>query len=137
LLSSNHSEPARRAAAALLAAALTAACAGTPALAQQAEVRMLVQSSPLAGFRYYDAKQVWDDMQVGDTLSLVREPFNAYDANAVRVEWRGRKLGYVPRRQNAALAWGLDRGTPLRARVSRLDDHPNPARRIEFEVYIE
>ena len=25
----------------------------------------------------------------------------------------------------------------LRARVSRLDDHPNPARRIEFEVYIE
>ena len=40
-------------------------------------------------------------------------------------------------RQNAALAWGLDRGTQLRARVSRLDDHPNPARRIEFEVYIE
>ena len=53
------------------------------------------------------------------------------------LQWRGRKLGYVPRRENAALAWGLDRGTELRARVSRLSDHPNPARRIEFEVYIE
>ena len=74
---------------------------------------------------------------MGDTLSLVREPANAYDPRAVRVEWRGRKLGYVPRRDNAALAWGLDRGAALRARVSRLAQHPNPARRIEFEVYIE
>ncbi len=60
-----------------------------------------------------------------------------HDANAVRIDWRGRRLGYVPRRENAAVAWGLDRGAPLRARVSRLAEHPNPARRIEFEVYIE
>src|SRR5689334_23732236 len=33
-------------------------------------------------------------------LDLVREPENPHDANAVRVEWRGRKLGYVPRRDN-------------------------------------
>jgi len=62
---------------------------------------------------------------------------NPNDANAVRVDWRGRKLGYVPRRENAALAWGMDRGTPLRARVSRLVEHRNRARRIEFEVYLE
>ena len=68
---------------------------------------------------------------------VVREAQNPNDANAVRVDWRGRKLGYVPRRENAALAWGMDRGTPLRARVSRLVEHPNPARRIEFEVYLE
>jgi hypothetical protein len=76
-------------------------------------------------------------LQFGDALDLVREEDNPHDPNAVRVEWRGRKLGYVPRRQNAALAWGLDRGTPMRARVSRLTEHPNPARRIEFEVYLE
>jgi len=55
----------------------------------------------------------------------------------VRVEWRGRKLGYVPRAENAALAWAMDRGEPVRARVSRLAAHRNPRRRIEFEVYIE
>jgi hypothetical protein len=91
----------------------------------------------LAGYRYSEAAEVWPLVREGDALELVAEPGNAHDANAVRVEWRGRRLGYVPRRQNAALAWGLERGTPLRARVSRLVEHPNPARRIEFEVYIE
>ena len=100
-------------------------------------VQLLVQSSLLAGFRFGEAAAVMPLLQHGDALELVREQDNPHDPNAVRVEWRGRKLGYVPRRQNAALAWGLERGTPLRARVSRLEDHPNPARRIEFEVYIE
>lgn len=105
--------------------------------AQGQTVQLLVQSSPLAGFRYGEAADLWPRLQQGDALELVREADNPHDVNAVRVEWRGRKLGYVPRRENAAVAWGLDRGTPLRARVSRLAEHPNPARRIEFEVYIE
>ena len=100
-------------------------------------VQLLVQSSPLAGFRFAEAAAVMPELRHGDPLDLVREEENPYDPNAVRVEWRGRKLGYVPRRQNAAIAWGLDRGTQLRARVSRLAEHPNPARRIEFEIYIE
>lgn len=104
---------------------------------QEPRVQLLVQSSPLAGYRYGEGAEVWPLLREGDALALVPEPGNVHDANAVRVEWRGRKLGYVPRRENAALAWGLARGTPLRARVSRLVEHPNPARRIEFEVYIE
>jgi len=105
--------------------------------AQGQSVQLLVQSSPLAGFRYGEAAAVMPVLQRGDALELVRESGNPHDANAVRVEWRGRKLGYVPRRENAALAWGLDRGTPMRARISKLAEHPNPAKRIEFEVYIE
>lgn len=100
-------------------------------------IRLVVQSSPLAGFRYYEAGDVWQDMRVGDRLDLARELDNPHDANAVSVSWRGRKLGYVPRRENAALAWGLDRGESLEARVSRLAPHPNPARRVEFEVYVK
>jgi hypothetical protein len=100
-------------------------------------VQLLVQSSPLAGFRYGEGAELWPLLQVGDALELRREADNPHDASAVRVDWRGRKLGYVPRRHNAAIAWGLERGTPLRARVSRLTEHPNPARRIELEVYIE
>ena len=105
--------------------------------AQGQSVQFLVQSSPLAGFRYAEAAALMPMLQQGDALDLVREAGNPHDPNAVRVEWRGRKLGYVPRRENAALAWGLDRGTALRARISRLAEHANPARRIEFEVYIE
>ncbi len=117
----------------VLLACLLAASAG----AQGPSVRLLVQSSPLAGFRYHAAADVWEALRVGDRLELSREPDNAFDPKAIAVTWRGRKLGYVPRRQNAAIAWAMDRGEPLSARISRLRRHPNPARRVEFEVYIE
>jgi hypothetical protein len=107
------------------------------AWAQEASVRLLVQSSPLAGFRYHAAAEVWQELRIGDLLELQREPDNPHDANAVSVSWRGRKLGYLPRRENAAASWSLDRGQRLSARISRLAQHPNPARRIEVEVYAE
>ena len=108
-----------------------------PAEEKNARVRLLVQSSPLAGFRHGEATAVWPDLRAGDSLKLVRESDNAFDPNAVRVEWRGRMLGYVPRRDNAALAWALDRGETLHARINRAEWHPNPARRIAFEVFVE
>jgi hypothetical protein len=97
----------------------------------------VVQSSALAGFRHHAAAEAWDELRVGDVLTMERERDNPHDGNAISLSWRGRKLGYVPRRENAVLAWGLERGEPLRARISRLSQHPNPARRIEFEVYAE
>src|SRR5688572_11078167 len=121
----------------LASSLLCALLLATSAAAQEPGVRLLVQSSALAGFRYYAAAQAWPQLKVGDALELRREAHNPHDPNAVAVAWRGRKLGYVPRRENAALAWGLDRGAPLRARISRLAPHPNPARRLEFEVFME
>jgi hypothetical protein len=100
-------------------------------------ILLLVQNSPLAGLRHHAGAELWRELRVGERLELAREPRNPYDANAIAVLWRGRKLGYVPRSENAALAWGLDRGTPLRARVSAVVEHPNPARRVRFEVYVE
>ena len=114
-----------------------AVAAGARAQDAPGGVRLLVQSAPLAGFRYHAAEEVWHELRVGDALRLEREPDNPHDPNAIAVTWRGRKLGYVPRRDNATLAWGLDRGAPLQARISRLAPHPNPARRIEFEVFVE
>ncbi len=108
------------------------------ALAASAQtVKLLVQSSPLAGYRYAEAAQVWPELKVGDRLDLVREPDNPHDRNAVRVDWRGRKLGYVPRAENEALAWAMDRGETVSARISRLQAHRNPRLRIEFEVFVE
>ncbi|HET9043124.1 MAG TPA: HIRAN domain-containing protein [Burkholderiales bacterium] len=121
----------RRAALAGLAVLLAA---GT---LQAQTVKLLVQSSPLAGFRYAEASQVWSELRLGDALELVREPDNPHDRNAVRVDWRGRKLGYVPRAENEALAWAMDRGERVTGRISRLQPHPNPRLRIEFEVLVE
>ena len=106
------------------------------ALAQSSEYRMLVQSSPLAGFQYYQGKQLWNEIKVGDVLTLVREPANPHDSNAVRVEWRGQQLGYVPRRENRAVSMHMDRGGTVEARVSKLQEHRNPWQPVEFEVLV-
>ena len=103
--------------------------------AQAGSIRMLVQSSPLAGFDHYDATANFDAMKVGDALTLVREPDNAHDANAVRVEWHGVKLGYLPRRENRAVAIEMDKGGRIEARVARLRHHPNPRERLLIEVF--
>lgn len=117
----------------MLTALGVAAALGSP-LAAAAEALVVVQRSPLAGLRHYDAGGVWREMSPGDRLELVREPDNPYDANAVRIEWRGRKLGYLPRRDNTAVARQLDRGAALEARVSQLKENRNRSVRLEFEV---
>ena len=109
------------------------ACA-SPAVAQP--TRILVQSSPIAGFQFHEGKQLWDQLKVGDPLTLVREPDNSHDARAVRVEWNGHMLGYVPRAENDAVARQLDRGNRLEARIVRLTKHRDPWKRIEFEVFL-
>jgi hypothetical protein len=48
-----------------------------------------------------------------------------------------RQAGVCAEARNAALAWSLDRGEVLRPRISRLAPYPNPAHRVEFEVYFE
>ena len=97
---------------------------------------MLVQSSPLAGFQFYAGRASWDEMHEGDALTLMREPDNPHDANAVRVEWRGRKLGYLPRAENRAVAAEMDRGGRVAARIARLARHRDPWRRILVEVFV-
>jgi hypothetical protein len=118
-----------------LAGLIAAMPLATPLRAQQ--VRLLVQSSPLAGYNYHQAASVFADMRPGDALALVREPANPHDTNAIRVDWNGRTLGYVPRTRNSALAAALDEGAPITARVSRLQSNRNPRLRVEFEVYAE
>lgn len=101
-----------------------------------ASALLLVRSSPIAGFQFHAGEQVWRELRVGEPLALVREPANPHDANAVRVDWRGRVLGYVPRRDNRQVARQLDLGMALQARVSRLRESRNPWDRVEFEVVL-
>ena len=107
------------------------------AIAHAESVRILVQSSPLAGSQYYAVGEFWLQLQVGDRLELIREPDNRHDPKAIRVEWRGHQLGYVPRAENRALASAMDQGDKLVARIARLTEHANPWQRVAFEVFVE
>lgn len=108
---------------------------GSPSVAQ-AESHILLQDSPLAGFQFHRGKVVWADLHVGDRLNLVREPDNQHDSRAIRVEWRGQKLGYVPRRENADIARLMDNGARLEARITRLSESRDPWQRVRFEIIL-
>ena len=110
--------------------------AGTAAATEGATARIVVQHAPLAGFVYYDGQSVWDQMKIGDRLTLVREPANSHDANAVRLEWQGRMLGYVPRRDNSDLARQMDHGAPVEARITELRRAGKGRNRISYEIYV-
>ncbi len=113
--------------------ALLLALAG-PASAEA--IKILVQRSSLAGFQFYAGRELWDEMRIGDALSLVREPDNRHDANAIRVEWRGRRLGYLPRKENRAVAAEMDRGGKVEARIAGLNRHRDPWKRLLVEVFV-
>ncbi len=83
----------------------------------------------VAGLQFYDYAGI-DELTgeplipaAGDRLSLVREPENPHDPNAVEVWWRnGIRLGHLPRLVAAAVAGPLDAGVALRAYVAHGGD---------------
>lgn len=97
---------------------------------------ILLQQSPLAGFQYHQGPQLWAQLQPGQTLALVREPANPYDPRAVRIDWNGAKLGYLPRLDNAAASQLLDRGERLTARIADLAEDRDPWRRVAIAIYL-
>ena len=96
-------------------------------------MRLLVQSSPLAGFRYHAAAEVWQELRVGDALEL-----RARAGQSARRERGERVAGAAassatcrgartPRSRGASIA-----AQPLRARISRLAraSEPGAAHRV-------
>ena len=106
-----------------------------PAAATTPPPRHLIQRCPLAGFQHHDGEELWPYLTVGDSLELVREPGNPHDPNAIRIDWLGRKLGYIPRAENQAAARLLDEGKRLGARIGGLKKDDNPWRRVAVEVW--
>ncbi len=103
---------------------------------QRGQATLLIQSSPLAGSQFHDLAEVVSHIQVGDTLTLQRDSTNPHDSNAIQVLWQGHLLGFVPRRENKAVARAMDRGDPLVARVVALRPDESPWRRLRFEISV-
>lgn len=97
---------------------------------------ILIQESPVAGFQFHRGRAVWNLLAVGQSLRLVRELDNRFDARAVAVYWRDQQIGYVPRDANSAIAQMLDRGEKLSAVISQLRAARNPWRRVAFSVFV-
>ena len=91
--------------------------------------KILLQTSPLAGFQYHQGEIIWPQLKIGDALTLQREPQNQRDSHAIAVYWNQSKLGYVPRRENRTLAQMLDREQNLQAQIQQLQYSGSPWQR--------
>lgn len=109
----------------------------SPGQATAAKWRTLLHRVPLAGAQFHQLGELASRIRVGDALVLAREPGNRHDPRAIRVEWQGHLLGYVPRSENAVLAVAMDEGERLSGRVVRISDEADPWRRLELEIYFE
>lgn len=108
-----------------------------PLAAAEVRTYMVWGTQPVAGFQHYAGKRVWAGLQVGDALTLLRDADNPHDANAIRIEWRGEMLGYVPRAGNAAVAKLIDKGVKVSGRIVHLHAGRSHWQRIMFEIVLD
>ena len=72
----------------------------------------------VAGTTHIDDESVFDAIQAGDKLTLVRED-NKFDDKAIIIQTNdGHKLGYVPERDNIVFSRLMDAGKLLIAKIN-------------------
>lgn len=77
--------------------------------------------SYVAGTSYLKDKTVLDEIRKGDRLSLLRED-NKFDENAILILTEaGRKLGYVPEKDNIIFSRLMDAGKKLIAKINSIE----------------
>lgn len=95
--------------------------------------------------------ELWETLEIGTKLALVRQKDNKHDKNAVAValadDYEGNPedfdfdfiIGYVPRSENAELATLLDAGygNKFSAEITTLKTHGNLNDRIRITIYLE
>jgi HIRAN domain len=67
-----------------------------------------MKSYSIVGMEFRKAVDIVAALQPGTIVTLVREPTNQYDPNAIAVWVEGKHVGYIPKKQNAVLAQFID-----------------------------
>jgi hypothetical protein len=107
---------------------------GTAANADQPPARRyLLNNCFIAGFQHHEGPALLAELKVGSQLALVREPENIYDRYAIRLEYDGRHVGYIPREQNRTVSELLAQGAPISCSITAV----NPAAPVWESVRIE
>ena len=76
--------------------------------------------SYVAGTTHLDDMSVLESIKAGDVLSLQRED-NKFDSNAILIlNADGKKLGYVPEKDNIIFARLMDAGKLLKAKITKI-----------------
>ena len=104
--------------------------------------KMFFMDCHLAGRKYHDADEVWDELKVGTTLKLERDKENRFDPYAVMVVFEKEDeeylLGYIPRGENETISNLLEMGwnNIFECRISKIDPEVYPEEQIHLGIKI-
>lgn len=89
----------------------------------------------IAGTAYLEDQSVLNEIAEGDKLSLRRED-NKYDDKAIVViAPDGRKLGYIPEKDNVVFSRLMDAGKLLMGKITAIENHGS-FRKISIGIYL-
>ncbi|HEY9110977.1 MAG TPA: HIRAN domain-containing protein [Rhodanobacteraceae bacterium] len=108
----------------------------TPVRARAPSHRLHLQDCRIAGSHHCDCHKVLAHLRLGDALRLRRQTDNPHDSRAIEVFWRKHKLGYLPRRDNAAAASLADRAYSLHAEIIGIDDPDEQWEPVRLRVWV-
>ena len=99
----------------------------------------LFLSCNVAGFAHYEGCVVFNELQIGTKLHLVREDENAYDHDAVAIFYGDTHIGYVPSSKNEKLATMLDLGHAdlFEVYVQQLDSAAHPEQQVYIGIFVK
>ena len=110
--------------------------------------KMYLMDCHLAGRKYHDADEVWDELKVGTILRLERDKENRYDTNAVAIVYERKDqkgavedeflIGYIPRDNNVMIANFLEMGWNdiFECRISMLNSEAHPEEQVYLTIKI-
>ena len=92
--------------------------------------------SYIAGTTHLDDKSVLENLKIGEMLTLKREN-NKFDSNAILILNKdGKKLGYVPEKDNIIFARLMDAGKLLKAKITKIQNKDNFFMQINVGIYL-
>lgn len=99
----------------------------------------------LAGRKYHDADEVWDELKVGTVLQLERDFDNRHDPYAIAVLYKKPDeeepylIGYIPRNDNEKMAGFLEMGWTylFECRISRIEEEAHPEHQVYLTIKIK
>ncbi len=94
----------------------------------------------VAGYKYYDGKDIIDFLVRNEPVNFVHEVFNAYDTFAIAIYTRDYvKLGYVPKVIAPLIAREIEKrgeDKPLRAYIKEINSRHSDYTKLEIRTIL-
>lgn len=91
----------------------------------------------VAGYSYYEGERIEDSLMEGKLVEFKREPTCVHDPRAVEIYVGRRKLGYIPRKDNAMISALLDLGMTVKGKIQKRNYDDQPRKRIKICAFKE